>query len=321
LSKLIDKYNRRIDYLRLSVTDRCNLRCIYCMPPEGLVKLHHDEILSYEELLRFTGLALEMGISKVRITGGEPLVRKNLDEFIANLNRLVKGRALSLTTNGILLFDMAKDLKRAGIIRLNISIDSLDPEVYNRITRIGNLNVVLKGLERALELGFNPVKINVVPLKGINEDMSDFIHLLREMPVHVRFIELMPISLDGQELIPITRPELEENLKQLVDYKEIAHVEGTGPSVDYHVKGAKGTLGFISPLSNHFCESCNRLRLTSEGRLLTCLFSKEYTDIRGILRSNASDHEVKGAILRALAKKPKGKNMAGRNLQMSKIGG
>ncbi len=321
MTSLIDKFNRKIDYLRLSVTDRCNLRCIYCMPSEGITKLPHPEILSYEEIERFARLSLSLGMSKIRVTGGEPLVRIGLPEFLSKLKPHLKGRALSLTTNGILLEDMAKELKEAGVARINISIDSLNPETYKHITGGGDLTRVIRGLERAMTLGIRPIKINVVSLKGINEDTDDFIHLLHQMPVHVRFIELMPVSVSGCRYTSVTTPETMDNLQQHAELTEVVNVEGDGPSINYHVKGTMGTVGFISPLTNHFCKNCNRLRLTPDGRLLSCLFSEEFTDIKKLLRSKSSEKEIKEAIVRTMLSKPKGKDSEKRDFQMSRIGG
>ncbi|MCL5291961.1 MAG: GTP 3',8-cyclase MoaA [Actinobacteria bacterium] len=305
MSELYDGFNRRIDYLRLSITDRCNLRCTYCMPEEGIEERPHGDILSYEELETFTTGAVGAGISKVRVTGGEPLVRKDAVDLIAMLAALPNLNDVSLTTNGVLLEEHAADLAKAGLARVNISIDSLDPAVYRKLTRWGRVDRALSGLRKALEVGLEPVKVNAVLLRGVNDDPSDFIKLTYDYPVHVRFIEHMPIgkskAWSPEDFVSIG--ELKESLARYGKLEESAGPVGAGPATYLKFKEALGTVGFISPISRHFCDECNRLRLTPDGRLRVCLFSDEEMDVRpAIWQGEAA---VKAVIAKALKTKPK----------------
>ncbi|MBI5869505.1 MAG: GTP 3',8-cyclase MoaA [Actinobacteria bacterium] len=272
---------RMIDYLRISITDRCNYRCRYCMPPEGVNPMGHDEILSFEEIVRFAEAAVEAGVSRVRITGGEPLVRRGNVDLVQRLAAVPGIVDLSLTTNGSMLEGQAAELHAAGLSRLNISIDSLDPERFSRITGGGRLAPVLSGLDSALEAGFAPVKVNAVALEGIEDDLEDFVALTRERPVHVRFIEYMPIGLRMGGLWKfVPREQLLSGLEAFGDLRPVASPGGGGPARYFKFAGAEGTIGFISSMSDHFCSRCNRLRLTADGRLRNCLFSDEEVDIR-----------------------------------------
>ena len=279
----------RVDYLRLSITDRCNLRCTYCMPPEGVRARSHDEILSYEELAAFARVAADLGISKVRITGGEPLVRHGCADFVGMLSRTSAIRDISLTTNGALLPRFAADLRAAGLKRVNVSLDSLDPSRFARITRGGRLNDTLAGIEAAFAAGFAPVKINTLLLPGVEDELDAFVDLTRERDLHVRFIEFMPLDrrvagddLGGEgRLLPAG-----DLLRRLMERHVLVAHEGPyghGPAQYWSVPGARGTVGFIAGVSEHFCETCNRLRLTADGRLRTCLFSGRETDVRPLL--------------------------------------
>ena len=278
--------HRRVDYLRLSITDRCNFRCVYCMPPEGVPPRTHADILSYEELLAFTRAAIDVGISRVRLTGGEPLVRKGCVEFIAALAALQGLADLSLTTNGILLPAHAAGLRAAGLHRVNISIDSLDTARYARITRGGRLADALAGLDAAIAAGFAPVKVNAVLLAGIEDEVEAFVALTRERGVHVRFIEYMPLDrrlTPEGEFVPAMLM-----LERLRAAFELEPVDGDGPlghgpARYYRVPGAAGTIGFIAGVSDHFCDTCNRLRLTADGRLKNCLFSGREVDVRPLI--------------------------------------
>ena len=297
---MLDPYERNINYLRVSVTDRCNLRCTYCMPKEGLSQIGHDDILRYEEIRRIIRIATTMGIHKVRITGGEPLVRRGVVEFVDSLRQLPDLTEISLTTNGILLAGCAEDLFQAGIRRINISLDSLDAEKYVRITRGGDIRAVLAGIRRVREIGFSPIKINIVAIKGINDDeVLDFARLTIENPFQVRFIELMPlghagIENDGRFLSNAIVRERIETLGPLVPVSEPKDGSG-GPARLYRLTGGAGEIGFISPVSRHFCGSCNRLRLTADGHLRACLLSDSETDLKTPLRAGCSDDDIGGA--------------------------
>jgi len=325
MPELFDNHNRRIDYLRVSITDRCNLRCIYCMPEKGAPHFKkHKDILTYEEIELFVSHAIKQGISKVRLTGGEPLVRRDVVDLIKSLSGLPELHDISLTTNGILLADFADVLWEAGLKRINISLDSLNPEKFKCITRIGNLSAVLNGIQKVFEIGFDPVKINAVVLKGINDDLSDFIKLTFNYPVHVRFIEYMPFSKQiGLERF-VSCSEMMEKLNKFGKLEETDSPTGSGPARYMKFKGALGTLGFISPMSNHFCPECNRLRLTADGKLKTCLFSNDEIDVIGPMRNNHPEDAVKEVLRQALEKKPKDHSTARKNhfmRTMFQIGG
>lgn len=323
MTSLVDPYYRRIDYLRLAVTDRCNLRCEYCMPPQGVPHLEHEEILTYEEIVRFLEICVQAGISKVRLTGGEPLVRRDLDHLVREISGLRPALDISLTTNGTLLSRYAEALKSAGLKRVNISIDSLDPDTYRRITRTGSLSDALDGVEAALEAGLDPVKINVVVLKHLSGELEGFVDLVNRLPVHVRFIEYMsPCGVfDNSYYVPAE--DIKSQLREFGDLEASDPPAGAGPARYFRLQGARGLMGFISPVSSHFCPSCNRLRLTADGTMKPCLLSEEETDIRGILRSNREPGPVLEAIRACLAKKPRDhgglKGPTGRT--MSQIGG
>ena len=307
---MVDKYNRNINYLRISITDRCNLRCIYCMPAEGITCMRHEEILTYEEIHRIIRISTELGIRKVRITGGEPLVRRGIVDFVASLRSIKELDDISMTTNGILLEDFAEQLYSAGMHRINVSLDSLNAEKYTRITRLGDINAVLKGIKKARETGFSPIKINIVAIKGFNDDeILDFARLTFDMPYQVRFIELMPIGnagndIDGRFLSNDFIKDRIETLGKLEHVKK--HKNGTnGPADIYRLKGSKGEIGLISAISHKFCSSCNRLRLTADGQLRTCLLSDEETDLKGALRAGCTDAVLKETMIGAIARKPR----------------
>ena len=290
--------SRRVDYLRLSVTDRCNLRCVYCMPADGVAPRAHDEILSYEQMLVFTRAALEVGISKVRVTGGEPLVRKGCVGFIGRLAGLPGIDDLMLTTNGLLLPRFAAELKLAGLRRVNVSIDSLEPQRFARLSRGGSLDEALAGLDAAFAAGFSPVKVNALLLEGIEDEVDAFVDLTRERPVHVRFIEYMPLdrrlTVEGSY---VPAPVVLERLRARFELEPAGGPQGWGPARYYRVPGAPGTIGFIAGVSDHFCDDCNRLRLTADGRLKTCLFGGGELDVRPLLeRPDELAAAIRGAI-------------------------
>jgi cyclic pyranopterin phosphate synthase len=264
--------------------------------------IRHQEILSYEEILRLVRLAAKLGINRFRITGGEPLVRKNVETLVEEINHLPGVRDLSLTTNGIMLNEHLEKLKAAGLRRLNISLDTLDRGKYQRITGVDGLDRVLNGIRQAVDIGFNPVKINVVLLKGFNDEVQDFIRLTFDLPVHVRFIELMDFS--PVEGYFVSASEIMEKIKKSHKLEQF-HVAGSGPARNhYRIAGMKGSLGFIAPYSNHFCGSCNRLRVSADGQLRTCLFSEKVYDLKQLLRQRCEDEEILKFLQRALAEKP-----------------
>jgi cyclic pyranopterin phosphate synthase len=305
---LQDPYNRRIDYLRISVTDRCNLSCVYCKPRTAMKALSHPDILTYEEILRLVAIAVPLGISRVRVTGGEPLIRRGIVNFISSLKKYGGLEDISLTTNGLQLEELAEALLAAGKPRLNISLDSLKPERFYRITGTDSWDRVWRGISRAEELGFFPLKINMVPVKGMNEDeVVDFARLTLDRRLHVRFIEFMPIGADDRwrrELCVSSdevRSAIEREFGPLAPFSS-----GTsaGPSDNYQVPGASGVIGFISPITRHFCGSCRRLRLTADGKIRPCLLSDTELDIKSPLRGGCDDRELERLLRLALEIKP-----------------
>ncbi len=303
---LIDRYQRHLNYLRISVTDRCNLRCIYCMPREMIPKLEHADVLRYEEILRVAQVAAGLGITKIRITGGEPLVRRDVCALLDQLNHMPGIREVSLTTNGVLLTERLAALRAAGVRRVNISLDSLKPERFAAITRVDCFQKVWNGIMAALEIGMAPVKINVVALRGINDDeLTDLAALSLRYPVHVRFIEQMPIGEAAMRPVrPLLTPELKSLLASMGPLEPVSASASDGPAERYRIAGAPGEIGFISAISHHFCDRCNRLRLTALGGLRPCLLSDREEDLRTPLRSGASDEELAEVFLRAVQHKP-----------------
>ncbi|AEH44016.1 molybdenum cofactor biosynthesis protein A [Thermodesulfatator indicus DSM 15286] len=304
---LIDSYGRKITYLRVSVTDRCNLRCFYCSSKDSFAKLPPEKILSYEELYQIIKVAVSLGVKRVRLTGGEPLVRKDLVSFVAALAQIPGLEDLALTTNGILFASMALDLKKAGLKRVNISLDAITPQKYKEICGIDALNQVLAGIEKALEVGFSPVKINMVVMRGLNDDEAiEMARLTLKEPLEVRFIEFMPIGSGApwEEDLFMPVSEIEKRLKEVFGELHPASKIGAGPAKVFTLPGAKGSVGFISAISNHFCHKCNRLRLTPEGRLRLCLFSDEEIDLRPFLNQKNPQEALKEAFLKAIQRKP-----------------
>jgi len=306
MTGLSDSFQRPINYLRISVTDRCNLRCIYCMPADGVQLMSHRDILSYEEICVIVQAAAELGINKVRITGGEPLVRSGLPRLIQMLASIDAIDDISLTTNGTLLGGYAAELKAAGLHRVNVSLDTLKPEKFEFITRGRGFSDVLEGMEVARSVGLNPVKINTVVMAGINDDeLPDFAAKTINEEWHVRFIELMPVA--GKEtatplFVPVS--DMRHRLELLGKLEPCLPSVGNGPAKYFRLPHAKGTIGFITPVSEHFCFRCNRLRLTSDGKLRPCLLAEDEIDLRQPLRSGASSAGLKQLIEQAVANKP-----------------
>lgn len=299
-----DVIGREIDYLRISITDRCNFRCVYCMPEEGVPAKTHFDILSLEEINQLVKAVLPLGIRKVRVTGGEPLVRKGIVDFIRNLKSIGGISDLSMTTNASLLSPIAKDLKRAGLDRVNISLDSLKSDRFQMITRRGRLSDVIEGIDSAIKAGLAPVKINCVIVRGFNDDeIMDFVNLTRDFPVYVRFIELMPLGeseLEDERFVSCD--EIKQNIcRQLIETRVSA---SAGPALYYKVPGAVGAVGFITPISRHFCSSCNRIRLTADGKLKPCLESDIEIDVKKALREKRGEKEIQCLFKEALMHKP-----------------
>lgn len=289
---MIDGFGRKINYLRISLTDRCNLRCIYCMPKKGITDIvPHDELLSLEEIYELTKSFVELGIDKIRFTGGEPLVRKNIVELIRKTSELDGIKDISLTTNAQLLKAMAKDLKEAGLNRVNISLDTLDPEKFSTITRGGNLNSVLESIDEAIKVGLTPIKINTVLMGGFNDnEIRDLVELTKR-GIDVRFIELMPIG----EAVGFAKDKFISNdiiLKTISELEPVEREDISSPATYYKLPGASGKVGIINPISCKFCDNCNRIRLTSTGQLKLCLHSNIEIDLKSALRNKEDIKQI-----------------------------
>lgn len=303
---MIDGYGRTIDYIRISVTDRCNQRCVYCMPEEGVAPVAHDDILTYDEILRLAEVFAGLGVRKVKLTGGEPLVRRNIEILTAGLREIPGIREVTLTTNGMALAGKMKALAAAGIGGINLSLDTLDPDVFEKITRRRALDEVMRGFHAALAYPQIPLKVNCVPMGLPGQNVAEVARLAKEYPVHVRFIEMMPIGLGGNFDF-----QSEDSLLHLLadrygEYQPYEERLGNGPGHYYSFLGFRGKIGFISALSHKFCDSCNRVRLTSQGYLKTCLQYDMGTDLRKLLRNGADNEVLRQAAAEAILKKPKG---------------
>ncbi len=301
---------------------------MYCVPDGKIPKLAHTEILSYEEILRVINIAVSLGVNKVRVTGGEPLVRKGVYDFLGNLTRISELKDVSLTTNAVLLGQNAAKIKAAGINRINASLDSLVKEKYKQITGYDMFERVWSGIEKAVEVGFNPIKINVVALRGVNEDeIINFGRMSIDYPFHIRFIEYMPIGNSRTHMSDhILTPEIKKRLSVLGKLVQVERNITDGPAQRFKFEGAKGELGFISALSQHFCSTCNRLRLTANGKLRACLLSDHHEDLKPLLRSGAPDKDIAAVFMRAVrnksaAHKLSGNDNASVNGRMYGIGG
>jgi cyclic pyranopterin phosphate synthase len=304
---MLDGYRRIIDYLRISVTDRCNYRCRYCMPPQGVQLLDSKEILSYEELLRIIRVLGQYGVSKIRITGGEPLLRRGIVDFIHSIRDIDTVKDLSMTTNGSLLGrnNMSRRLKQAGLDRVNISMDTTNSIRFAHITGEGQLQQVLAGVESALEAGLHSVKLNVVVTEALSgEDISYFITQVYKHPIAIRFIEYMPIGekmITQKVSIAMIKNKIELQGQGLLE--PIMGIEGNGPARYYRLPQAQGVFGFITPMSEHFCHSCNRVRLTADGKIKSCLLSNQEVDVKSLLRKECDDDEIYMLFVKALAGK------------------
>jgi len=336
LTPLVDPFKRVISYLRVSVTDRCNLRCVYCMPEAGIEFQPREEILSYEEILAIVRVGASMGLRKVRLTGGEPLVRHGIADLVAMINAVPGIEDISLTTNGIALPHMAERLARSGLRRVNISLDTLKPERFNQITRLGRYSDVMEGIAAARAAGLSPIKINVVVMRQINDDEAlDIARSTYEQDWEVRFIELMPFLEEQETCIKDTSLVLgfvpTEEIKQQIE-RELGTLEpsqtkvGHGPARYFKLPGARGIIGFISPVTeSHFCETCNRMRLTADGKIRPCLLTDHEVDLKSILRGGGDDEALREGILEALRTKPDAHHLSDGNRprwrKMIQIGG
>ena len=300
-----DQYGRQINYMRVSVTDRCNLRCIYCMPEEGIKQVSHQDILTYDEIVQIVNAAAAVGITRIKLTGGEPLVRKNLAGLVEALRAVPGIEEVTVTTNGVLLKEQIGKLAKAGISAVNISVDSLDPDMYASIARKDALAAVLGGMEAAVSCPGLKVKINCVPLKGLNEEeWVRLAQIARERPIDVRFIEMMPMGL-GRDFQGSSQKEVLERLRETFGPEQYLDGNfGNGPATYVHFNGFAGKIGFISALSHKFCSECNRIRMTAEGFLKPCLQYASGEDLREMIRNGASEEELIRAINRTIYYKP-----------------
>lgn len=317
---LIDSFNRNIDYLRLSVTDRCNLRCTYCMPEKGIRLARREDLLTYEEMLIIANIMAQLGIRKIRLTGGEPLIRENITGFISKLSLIKDIKKISITTNGILLGKYLEGLKEAGVSGINISLDSLDPEKYRKITRGGEMKNVTGVIEKAVGMGFESIKVNVVLGNFLDiNDVRDFIAWVDEKGLDVRFIEMMPVfGLDQVEcsskIIPGDIPEKKvvintilKAMKETGEVQKVSEIRGHGPAEYYRIKGSRGTIGLIRNEEKN-CFYCNRVRITPLGKLKLCLFSEAGLDLKKSIRQGVSEKKIKDDIIGFIKRKPKDRN-------------
>ncbi|MBU0656416.1 MAG: GTP 3',8-cyclase MoaA [Gammaproteobacteria bacterium] len=308
-NQLIDRFGRRITYVRLSVTDRCDLRCVYCMC-EDMTFLPREQLLTLEEMARLGKAFVDLGVHKIRITGGEPLVRRNVLKLFRDLGQLEGLRDLTLTTNGTQLARYAKELKEAGVTRINISLDTLDADRFHKLTRLGDINKVLAGIDAALEAGFQRIKLNAVVLKNRNHDeVVDLVNFAHERGMDISFIEEMPLGVIGDHDRAEAYYSSDEILRDLLREMDLYAVEDNtgGPSHYFRRIGGDYRVGFISPHSHNFCDTCNRVRVTAEGRLLLCLGQEHSMDLRRVLRANPTDDErVRAALIESMDIKPEG---------------
>lgn len=307
MNQLIDQFNRHHTYLRISVTDRCNLRCTYCMPAEGITPDKRAHLLTYDEIVRLSSIFAKLGVEKIRITGGEPLVRKNLHELIFLLKNIPGIKTLGMTTNGVLFARQLNQLKKAGLDKLNLSLDSLKRERFKLITLRDHHEDVLTSINAAIDAGYAPVKLNTVVIKGFNDDeLGNFIELARNRPLNIRFIEYMPFKSNRW------------NMESFISYTDMIHMirrkynlipvssetDPGGVAKDYRIDGFSGNISFITSMSEHFCDTCNRIRLTADGAIKSCLFHSSEVSLRDLMRDNATDDELTELIKKAVVMKP-----------------
>lgn len=325
---LIDGFGRVHNYLRIAVTDRCNLRCTYCMPPQGIQVKPRENILRFDEIVRIARVASEMGVTKLRLTGGEPLVRRGLPRLIHALAALPRVQSIAMTTNGVLLSRFARVLRTAGLGSVNMSLDSLRPDRFARITLRDHYDRVLDGLHAALEAGFIPMKVNTVVIRGFNDDeLPDFVELTRANPIHVRFIEYMPFRDNrwARERL-VSYDAMRETLGRHYDLRPVAPEDPAQPAREFQVPGYRGRVGIIASMTRPFCERCSRLRLTAEGALKSCLFHAPESELRDAMRAGITDGELADRIRAAVLEKPAGhapldELVAMDNRVMAEIGG
>lgn len=327
--RLQDAFARPIEYLRVSVTDKCNLRCVYCMPEGGLPWLTRDDILTYEEIAQIVAAAASVGVRSIRLTGGEPLLRRHLDRLVAMIASIDGIEDVALSTNGLLLEEQIDALVAAGLRRVNISLDTLQQERFESIARRPGLDRVLRAIELAIERGLSPVKINCVVMRGRNDDeVLDFAELSRRLPVAVRFIETMPVLeyAAAQEREYVAADELLETLRSIGDLRPVDGPHGNGPARYFAFPDGAGSIGVITPMSHDYCNRCNRIRLTADGRLRLCLFGDHHVDLRTAVRAGATREELCAIFERSMLIKPERHHLrlgepASRMRALSEIGG
>lgn len=326
-SRLVDRFDREHRYLRISVTDRCNLRCLYCMPPEGIQWKPKQELLTYEEIKRLADLFCQLGVDKIRITGGEPTIREDIEILLESLSQLQGLKTLGITTNGLTLSKKAHRYHSVGVNALNISLDSLRKDRYFSITRRDALREVLKGIEESLEVGYDSIKLNVVIMSGINDDeILDFVQFVSNRPMNVRFIEFMPFKNNHWNLSQvISSSQIKHRIQQHYELLPLLS-EKSSVAKDFMMPGFLGTVSFISSMTDSFCSTCNRIRLTADGSIKSCLFSPAEVSLRDAMRNDASDVELVGLMYKALMLKPEAHEPASainsdENRSMVQIGG
>jgi cyclic pyranopterin phosphate synthase len=308
--QLIDSFGRVHNNLRISVTDRCNIRCFYCMPAENVQFMRREQLLSFEEIERFVRAVVPLGVDKVRLTGGEPLVRRDLPVLVEKIASIAGVRDIGITTNGILLAEQAQALWDAGLRRINVSLDALDPVKFQQITRREGYEKVIEGIQAAQAVGFDPVKINAVSVRGLTEsEIVPFGHFARETGVELRFIEFMPLDADNaweREKVLFAHEIIETLSREIMPLVPLPEQDPTAPATDFEFEDGLGRVGFIASISQPFCMSCNRFRLTADGKLRNCLFSLDETDVKTLLRSGATDDQIQKAVRECVAAKWEG---------------
>ena len=302
---LTDSFNRPHSYLRISITDRCNLRCVYCMPPDGIEARNRDEILSFDEIVRLAEIFARMDVNKIRLTGGEPLVRKNVDALVERLSAIPGIRTLGMTTNGVLLAEQADALYRAGLRRLNISLDTLRRDRFDRIALRACYDAVMRGIDTVIERGFEPLKLNMVVMKGVNDDeLCDFVEFAMSRPVSIRFIEFMPFTANRwNDQGFMSYGEMKERIGERFEMLPVPASDASDVARSFRIPGIQGTVGFISSMSEHFCATCNRVRLTADGSIKACLFAPAEVNLRSLLRDGTDDDLIALRIREALIPK------------------